>query len=270
MITWDVFLFGDEIEMLECRLMEAENQKVRHVLIEAPYTHRGEPKPLYYAENKSRFAHWADRITHVIADIPGPGDIDPWIREHAQREHAWAGLNDAEPDDIVLMCDVDEIPAPIAYQLQGIRYMHAMSMRQSMFAVDWVLPRETRIAVAGPRSAMHVPAWQARDNSMRSVLPELSHMGWHFTWLGGPEAIRRKAGQFCHLELRDMIIKANEAGLLYEGGMTWYGEAAEYEVYPPSAPRNSMIPAVVDQAWPRYIRERLCPDNWFRPVEEAS
>ena len=64
----------------------------------------------------------------------------------------------------------------------------------------------------------------------------------------------------------DMILKANDEGLLYEQGMTWHGEGP----YPPDAPRHAMVPAVVGQEWPRYIREGLCPDNWFRPVKEAS
>jgi hypothetical protein len=268
--TWDVFMFGEELDMLECRLMEAENQDVHHVLIEAPYDHQGNAKPLYYSDNRDRYKDWASRITHVVAEIPGPGPINPWHREHAQREHAWVGLGAAEDDDIVLLCDVDEIPSETAYYLQGMKEMHALSMRLSMFAVDWVCPAETRIAVAGPRSALRVPLWQARDNGPRSAMPNLYGMGWHFTWLGGPDAIRHKAEQFCHLELRDMILRSNEQGLLYEQGMSWHGELGSYAVYPPLAPECAMVPAAIDGTWPRYIRERRCPESWFRPGKGHS
>lgn len=266
MVTFDCFMFGDELDMLECRLMEAEPYNVRHVLIEAPYDHQGNPKPLYYAEHKERFAPWAERIEHVIAEIPGPDPgMNPWDREHAQREHLWAGISDAEPDDIVLLCDVDEIPAPSAYRLQGAHGLHALSMRLAMFAVDWVVAEETRIAIAGPRKDLQYPVHWARDNGHRAWLPNLEHMGWHFTWLGGPDAIRRKASQFCHLELRDMILKANEEGLLYEQGMTWYATDGSYHEYPPRTPHTAMVPASIDETWPRYIRERRCPESWFRP-----
>lgn len=269
MITWDCFMFCDELDMLECRLTEAEDQNVRHVLIEAPYDHRGNPKPLYYAEHKSRFEPWAHRVTHIVAEIPGTDpQLDPWVREHTQREHLWAGLNDAAPDDMVLLCDVDEIPSTRAYRLHGIEEVVALTMRLSMFAVDWVVarPPETRIAVASPLRALKAPAWWNRDNGVRSGLKAMSGMGWHFTWLGGPDAIRRKAGQFCHLELRDMILRANDQGLLYEQGYTWYAESDSYQDYPPKAPAAAMVPAVIDSTWPRYIRERRCPDSWFRPV----
>lgn len=270
MTTWDVFMFGEELDMLECRLTEAQDQDVQHVLIEAPYDHQGHAKPLYYADSKSRYEAWAGRVTHVVAEIPGPGPIDPWHREHAQREHIWAGISEADPDDIVLLCDVDEIPSRSAYHLRGMKGMHALSMRLSMFAVDWVRPAETRIAVAGPRSALSVPAWWARDNAARSSMPNLSGMGWHFTWLGGPDAIRRKAGQFCHLELRNMILRSNEQGLLYEQGMTWHCEPGTSDTYPPATAGYAMVPAIIDDTWPRYIRERRCPDSWFRPVGEIS
>ena len=45
-------MFRDELDMLECRLRELEDVVYRHVLVEAPVTHRGDPKPLYYAENR--------------------------------------------------------------------------------------------------------------------------------------------------------------------------------------------------------------------------
>lgn len=267
MTTWDCFMFSNELDMLECRLMEAQEQDVHHVLIEAPWDHRGNAKPLYYAEHQSRFAPWKDRITHIVADIPGPGDRDPWDREHAQREHLWAGLNDAEPNDMVLLCDVDEIPSKRAYRLQGTGEMVALNMRLSMFAVDWVVakPPETRIAIAAPFRTLRIPAFQFRDNRVRSGLRALDGMGWHFTWLGGPDAIRAKAAQFCHLELQDMILKANEEGLLYERGMTWYADQDDYAEYPPKRPHASMVPATIDDTWPRYIREGRCPDSWFRP-----
>jgi beta-1,4-mannosyl-glycoprotein beta-1,4-N-acetylglucosaminyltransferase len=260
-------MFGDETDMLQCRLEEAEPYDVRHILIEAPFDHQGHPKPLYYGDNKSRYAAWNDRITHIVARIPGAAEsagINPWVREHAQREHMWGGLAalNPDPDDILLACDVDEIPSPPAYRLRGaVSGLHAASMRLAMFAVDWVYPVETRIAIFGRVRDFAPPVWRVRDNGMRAVLPEVTGMGWHFTWLGGPDAIRRKATQFCHLELRDMILKANDEGMLYGQGRTWHGMLD----YPPRSPDNYMVPVTVDESWPKYIREGRCPRNWYRP-----
>lgn len=264
MTVWDTFLFGDELDMLQCRLEELERYPdVRHVLVEAPLSHQGQPKPLYFVENRERFAPWADRITHVVAELPPPGDIDPWHREHVQREFVWGGLSEADPDDLVLLCDVDEIPSAEALAITRAGWS-TLVMDVSMFAVDWVLPEPQEIATAAHLRDMGHPLWIARDNGYRMRFPHTERAGRHFSWLGGPEAIEAKADRFCHLELRDLILEGNKAGEWYEQGWTFYGEHWTHQGVPPARRQVRMIPAEVDETWPRYIYERRCPQSWFR------
>jgi hypothetical protein len=259
-VIWDTFLLGDEADMLECRLRELEQYPgVRHVLVEAALDHQGNPKPLYYGDNKSLFSQWSDRITHIVSRLPVHA-ADPWEREHAQRQDISLALERADPDDLVLLCDVDEIPSPAALAARPPG-MVALEMRLAMFAVDWVCPQPARIATGALARDLWPNLWWARDNGPRSTFPLVPDAGWHFTWLGGPDAIRRKAGQFCHLELRDMILAANEREELYEKGLTWHGSPS----YPPASPTQVMVPAEVDESWPSYIRDGLCPPEWFRP-----
>jgi hypothetical protein len=265
--TYDTFLFCDELDMLQCRLEALAGKVDRHVLVEARYDHQGKPKPLYYADNKDRFALWSRNITHIVAEVPPlEENPNPWSREWSMRQAIWEGLNgDAEPADLVLLCDVDEIPSDAAVSMKPDGLV-AMGMRQSMFAVDWVCPEETRIAIAGrAKDFAAVPLFQARDNGFRARLPLVSGCGWHFTWLGGPEAIRRKAGQFCHLELREMILAGNDAGEWYEQGWTWHGASA----YPPPRRASRLLGVDVDGSWPAYITDRMCPPEWFRPRDAS-
>lgn len=263
MRRFDTFLFNDELDMLQMRLEELAGKVDQHVLVEAVLDHQGNPKPLWYVENKERFAPWADRITHIVADVPTRAQAaNPWSREWAMRQSVWNGLQDAEGQDLILLCDVDEIPSDEAVSLKPDIPV-AMGMRQSMFAVDWVCPEETRVAIAGRVDSLAaVPLWAARDNGFRGRLPLAEGCGWHFTWLGGPDAIRRKASQFCHLELQQMILDGNDAGEWYEQGWTWHGDTPNY---PPPRRAFRMIAADVDEGWPAYIRERRCPPEWFRP-----
>jgi len=200
----------------------------------------------------------------VVADVPDREENpNPWSREFAMRQAVWQGLNGyASPEDLVLACDVDEIPSDKAISLQPDSVV-TLGMRLAMFAVDWVCPEETRVAVAGRMADLAVmPLFVARDNGSRARFPLVDGAGWHFTWLGGPQAIRRKAGQFCHLELRDMILAGNEAGEWYEQGFTWHGPGAGY---PPPRRAFRMEAVDMDETWPRYMRERRCPRSWFRP-----
>ena len=83
MTFWDCIMVRDELDMLAMRL--EETTWARTVLVESTVTHRGIPKPLHYLENEARFASYA--VDHVVA--PLPDDLNPWVREHAQRNAAW-------------------------------------------------------------------------------------------------------------------------------------------------------------------------------------
>ena len=133
----DTFMLRDELDMLEGRLAELDGLVASHVLVESPVDHRGNPKPLWFMENRERFAPWKDRIIHVVAEPPA--GTDPWVREHAQRTAIWPALDEAGDDDVILLCDVDEFPPPEAFtRLPEPAFAH--EQRLNMYAVDWEYP----------------------------------------------------------------------------------------------------------------------------------
>ena len=86
---WDTFLFGDELDILECRLTEyADTDVYRHVIVEADKDRQGHRKPLYFQENMDRFAPFLDRIIHVPVKLTADGN---WGRlaEAAERCLTW-------------------------------------------------------------------------------------------------------------------------------------------------------------------------------------
>ena len=136
---YDTFMFRDELDVLECRLTELQDEDVTHVLVEATLNHQGRPKPLHYQENRDRFARWNDRIIHVTVDDLDPGDTGAWGRENAQREATRRGLADADPGDVIIHSDCDEILAPHAIRAaremtgEGLKFR----LRHFIFACDW-------------------------------------------------------------------------------------------------------------------------------------
>jgi len=259
---WDCFMFFNELDMLQCRLEEAEDLPVyRHVLVEAAVDHRGHPKPLLYADNRERFAAWQDRIIHVVAtglasvrDAP-----DPWVREHQQRDRGGPALAaaGARPEDLVLISDLDEIPSPRAL-LPHPSYPVALDQAQHLWAVDWQLPKTLLTSVIG-RYRDIVALGQYRDTVLRARYGDAPGVrivrdgGRHFTSLGGPDAIAAKMNAHCHLEDVDTI--ARNAGTYYRTGAHHLGAFCPQ----PQDPVN------VDTTWPRYIYGRRCPPSWFRP-----
>src|SRR5580658_5545912 len=111
MRIFDTFLFDGELDLLEHRLRETFDLVDVFVLVEAAETFRGEKKPLVFRENRVRFAWAASKIRHVALDSLGAPGLSPWSREALQRNAIMLGLRDADPADIVLILDADEIVA---------------------------------------------------------------------------------------------------------------------------------------------------------------
>lgn len=256
-MIWDTFLFRDELDMLEFRLTHLQGEEdVRHVLVEAPVTHRGLVKPLYYELKKEhRFARWADRVTHVVCrHLPTEAECsDPWVREHLQRECLrQAVLEQAVPGDLVLLADVDEIPDVGVVRTAPPGQPCVLRQRIFAFAVDWEFPHTEYTSVVVPRGMLAgSPLYRLRDQ--RGLYPQLGGAGWHFSWLGGNAAISAKAAAHCHREDDEALRNGVSSGALYRDGVGIWGFNLE--------PRD------VDETWPDYIRQRRCPDSWFRPRE---
>lgn len=123
MAIYDCFTFYNEFELLELRL-ELLYPVVDHfVICECNKTQRGEDKPFYFAENKTRFAKYLDKIINIqLTDAPqisktrtrSGGNVfaGDWDIENYQRNGIMRGLVHCQPDDLVIISDLDEIPNP--------------------------------------------------------------------------------------------------------------------------------------------------------------
>jgi beta-1,4-mannosyl-glycoprotein beta-1,4-N-acetylglucosaminyltransferase len=140
--VFDVFPFFEELDVLELRLNELAGVVDAFILIEAPWTHSGEPKPLHFQRHmhEPRFSPFLDRIVHVVvreAPVNGTSalggnkdisvnvvstdtsavarrDAESLAREEHQRDvGAVRGLRaaGAAPSDFVVLADVDEARA---------------------------------------------------------------------------------------------------------------------------------------------------------------
>ena len=67
-MIYDTFLFFNEFDLLDIRLHELDAVADKFVLVEATRTHSDQPKPLYYAENRERYAAFHDKIIHVVVE----------------------------------------------------------------------------------------------------------------------------------------------------------------------------------------------------------
>lgn len=195
--VFDAFLFFNELEMLELRLRVLDAVVDRFVLVESTVTYSGLPKPLWYADHRSRFDPWNDRIEHVIVDDTPDTGAFRWGREHHQRDAIARGLREARCDDIVYVSDVDEVPDPeaLASRVRGGYhqefFLYYLNTRH--LCEDWI---GTVGLHAFQLAALGAQAVRDRRHGYQRV----ERGGWHFSYAMTPERIRAKLHAFSHAE----------------------------------------------------------------------
>lgn len=216
-MVYDCVTFFNELDLLEIRLNILKDVADRFVIIEAAETHTGKAKHFHFEENRDRFAEFADRIVyHQINKFP-PYCKTNWARENWQRNQIAAVLDGlATDDDIILISDLDEIPDPRAV-LKDIPERGVTAFRQAYYSFylnflnvrvrywlgtrrikyrdfkncfDGVKVYENEILVSEVNKGTtpskircrHLPRSRGGEKILR-------HAGWHFTCLGGAEAV---------------------------------------------------------------------------------
>ena len=266
----DSFMFFNEFDILEMRLMELGDVVDHFIIVEADVDHQDHPKPYhlsdYIANGGERFNRWVDKMAIVRAtDLPTAAEFpDSWAREHAQRECIAAGLADinAAANDTLMQSDVDEIPRAIVVRnLRPGGRLIVIGMRGHFWAVDWFYPIKwcgTVVGTVATVMASHprMPFTHMRDVRTTAHCP-IPDGGWHFSWLGGPELAAEKLGAFCHPEVADRI----SAGI--SDGLSFWRDGVHSDGV-------KMEPIDIDAGWPEFITAGHCPDTWFRPRKATT
>ena len=68
MKIYDIFIFFNELDLLEIRLNILDLYVDYFVIVECTETFSGLVKPLYYKENKDLFKKWNHKIIHYVVD----------------------------------------------------------------------------------------------------------------------------------------------------------------------------------------------------------
>jgi beta-1,4-mannosyl-glycoprotein beta-1,4-N-acetylglucosaminyltransferase len=229
----DAFPFCHELDVLEVRLHALAPYVNRFILAECEETHSGNPKPLYYQENKARFADFD--ITHVV--IPKLAtDATPWQREQWGRKCLLSHLAGVLPDETILISDVDEIPDLRSWNGKEGVFSHAVYcyyFNAFEGTGDWGGSFAIRRCNVDGRFV------DARDRrKAKRFLPHVGN-GWHFTSLGNEQDMIQKIESFAHQEFNTDYMKARiVAGRRKLATVNWLGrESAKLSVEDPTGPK---------------------------------
>lgn len=235
--VFDTFMFFNELDLLEIRLNILDPYIDFFVISESTQTFSGKSKILYYKENKARFAKFHHKIIHQVVDDT-PDDFSDFTPKHNyytnwnqsyphksnciplkklsvdfQREvyqrdsviNPLLGL--ASDDDVIIMSDLDEIPHPnkLNYAFSNLNNESMIHFKQKWFMYylnnycekDWF---GSHICLMGylKKHSVDLLQYHKEDSNMQSGGLVINDGGWHFSFLGGEEAVREKLDAYSY------------------------------------------------------------------------
>ena len=253
MKTYDCVPFFNEFEQLRLRIALLEDLVDRFVVVEAHQTHTGKPKPLHLAESG-----YADLLKHpkvVLRAVDLPVGYSDWEREQQQRESIGGVLREigALPGDLVLVSDVDEIPARAALVRarewlvrHGGRALLIFEQRMFYFRLNFELVWSRKMPWLGTAAALYgqAPSINGMRTTGRNIrgrhsqgfdrgaqVFQLPEGGWHFSYLGGDEAFERKLAAYAHQERRVQARRGTSVQAVIDGRQSLFPRSGVDEVW---------------------------------------
>ena len=113
---YDCFMFNNEIEILHARIDYLYDVVDYFVICEAKVSHSRKiiKEEFNFIKHSDIFEKYMDKIIFLpIEDFPFISHdvaVGEWKNENYQRKYLYNGFKDAEPDDIIIISDLDEIP----------------------------------------------------------------------------------------------------------------------------------------------------------------
>lgn len=206
MKIYDCFTFFNELELLELRLMTMDKVADYFVIVEANTSHSGKPKEgdFIFEQNQEMFSKYMHKIRYIKTALPFTNQNTPqftsrhsWGNENYQRNAIMHGIQDADPEDFIIISDLDEIPNPAGI-LEGINEKHweqfLMDQKLTYYYVNCKAGQNWHGTAVLKRKLLITPqrVRDTRHNPPRVV----ENGGWHYSYLGGVDKIMEKMNSY--------------------------------------------------------------------------
>ena len=277
---YDCFCFFNELDLLELRLNILDPYVDYFVISESSVTHTGVAKPYYFEENKERFSKFLHKIIHLkIEDSPFDfinlpetdtstpdgecvSDIHYYIRTQTnafdrktqthygrdfyQKECIRRGLINCNDEDIIISSDCDEIPNPEIlknvdefindgkfFMFNQTTYYYYLNVLKEK---DW----------KGSRMGLYKNLKKYSYNELRnnnSDKIELQNGGWHFSFMGGAENVKKKIESYSAQEMNNSHVINSIENNINSGTDPFF--------------RSRLTQVSIDSTYPKYLLDNI-------------
>lgn len=198
----DAFMFYNELDILEKRLKLLDSIVDKFILVESEETHVGNPKPLFFKENRERYSRWNDKIVHVIVPKSNEHSFekDKYSIEIHQRHQILRGLEDisARDDDIIMISDVDELPDPEV--VKRVKPDTGFHMYMFEYSFDYMFTGELWVGTVLTTVAKVRSLGSNYFRYKRWSFPVVRNAGWHCSSFGDSKHVFNKIRNYLHAE----------------------------------------------------------------------
>lgn len=268
---YDCFCYFNEDLILELRLETLWDFVDFFVISEASYTHAGLFRETQFDINK--FQKYASKIRYIRLDTRPEGENDFSKNENFIRNNIVNGLFDANPDDLVMISDLDEIPNPEKISEYVPKYLRGdFDQRYYSYYFNnyWLGDADESGKVApnsniwrGTKITTHhhfVDFYKSNATSVRSYKSSgmlrsikrtwfkwfsvqlIKDGGWHFTWVFTLENIIKKIQSTAHQEFNKPEFKdPQKIRELIASGRDFHKPFSRYELQD------------IDEQFPTYL-----------------
>ena len=230
MKIYDCFMFYDEDLVIDLRLNILNEYVHKFVIVESKFTHSGKKRELLFDINK--YSKFKEKINYIVLEnepvdleIVHDNDTDDkknskYImnalkRENFQRNGIKKGLTNAEPGDLILVSDVDEIPNLSNLDLNEINdniilfkqnfYYYKFNLK--LEDMPWLGTKGCKYKnLKSPQWLRNIkdkkyPFWRLDvlfSDKKYSNIKFIDNGGWHFSNMKTPEEIEKKMRTYLH------------------------------------------------------------------------
>lgn len=202
----DAFYYNGEVDILQMRLNILDKYVDEFIILEADKTFSGIPKSYYLERDKSSWKPWEHKIKTflITSDIwekyyeiakssPNTNGADHWKTEFMMKECMKDALTHLSDEDVVFISDCDEIWDPkslIDLPVWSIYGERSYRIKQKVYVYQYDL--RSNEEWAGTLLAKYKNIKNEVLNHLRVWNHPRIGDGWHFTSMGGIEAVRKK------------------------------------------------------------------------------
>jgi hypothetical protein len=220
----DAFMFFNEFDILEGRFEYLYNHVDYFVLVEANITQSGDPKPMHFMNNMSRYKKYLNKVLYFpfitsrsnynYDRLPGEErdyDTGPWQLENAQRNHISKALELFDDDAIIMISDLDEIPHKECINITKDYFSKGwdrLTVQQDHYSYNF--KQRQVVPILGTTISTNRVAKEVTPQGLRNTkygFGVISKGGWHLTYWGDVASIQYKIETFAHQELNQEQFK---------------------------------------------------------------